>query len=631
MAVSTTIPASWKLPLFWAVVDGSQAGNLTEEQPALLAGQAFLAGAATAALKNGSTGNGTIAMDAVEPVLGTASVGIYKVVFTSPTAFTVSTPAPVSLGAGVVGTEFSNQVQFTITAGGAAFAAADEFDITVTKVPVGKAVYNVPVPVGSVADAQYQFGIGSMVERMVNTFFQGNTTQQMWVLPVPDPAAGVAATGSIVLSNALTGSGVLYAYFSGQLVSVVVASTDTAPTIATNLVATINALTTLPVTAAVDGTNTSKVNLTCRWKGLTGNDIQIGFNYLGLYGGQSFPSGVTVVVNPMANGAGEPDFTAAISAIASKQFYHVAMPYSDTASLEVWDAEMGFGPTGRWAFTRQQYGWVYNYFRSDYADALEWGEAHNSSVISTMVLEPTAPTPVWEFTAGYCAQGAAALLDDPARPLQTLEIPGCLPAPVAQRFSQTELNDLTNSGLAIQGVAPSGNPMILREALQYQVNSYGQADTAFALMTVLSNLAELLSRMKAAITSKYPPREAGAGWDAARARPSGRHPVDPEGRARRRGPPGRIRWAHGQRGGVHRQPHRRDRRQQPEPRQCPLGSPAHGPAAPVRRLGPVPPRLPDDQPDLTDPTHPSRREAPRGAFVVSDSRRVSWGNALAAS
>src|SRR5215471_12445964 len=39
MSVSTQIPQSWKLPLFWATVDGSMAGNLTENLPALLVGQ----------------------------------------------------------------------------------------------------------------------------------------------------------------------------------------------------------------------------------------------------------------------------------------------------------------------------------------------------------------------------------------------------------------------------------------------------------------------------------------------------------------------------------------------------------------------------------------------------------------
>src|SRR5258708_4764565 len=41
MAISTGIPANWNLPLFWATVDGSQAGNLTERHAALIVGQYF--------------------------------------------------------------------------------------------------------------------------------------------------------------------------------------------------------------------------------------------------------------------------------------------------------------------------------------------------------------------------------------------------------------------------------------------------------------------------------------------------------------------------------------------------------------------------------------------------------------
>ncbi len=412
MSISTTIPTSWKLPLFWAVVDGSQAGNLTESQPALLVGQYFVGG------------------------------------------------MPVQA--------------------------------------------NTPIPVGSKAIAQQLFGAGSMLERMFNRFFDGNTTQQIWCVPVPDPSAGQFAAGSITFAAANLQSGVLNAYIAGQKVAISVYSTDTPATIATNLVAVIAAMTTLPVTAVVDGSNTGKVNLTCRWKGLTGNDIDIRFNYLGLYGGEQMPVGLTPTVVAMIGGAGEPDFTGAIAAIAAKQFYHVALPYDDTGSLEAWDAEFGFGPGGRWAYTRQQYGWVYNAHRADYADMLTWGLAHNSAVISTMGVEPDVPSPIWEVAAAYCAQGAAALLDDPARPLQTLPLINILPAPVALRFSQSEANSLVNSGIAVQDVNPSGQMMILREAMQYQLNSYGQADTAFALLTVLSNLAELLSRMKAAITTKFP-------------------------------------------------------------------------------------------------------------------------------
>ena len=510
MSISTGIPSNWALPLLWAVVDGSQAGNLTESQPALLVGQAFLGGDAAVAPKGGMSGNGLLTLDPLYPVTANATLGTYKVVFTSATAFSVTPPINgMTQGAGQVGTPYMGAIKFNIAAGSAPFAVGDEFDVAVGGLPTGNAAYNVPVPVGSLALAKLMFGEGSMLERMVAAFLQGNTTQQLWAIPVPRPVAGIKATGSIGIATAPTSSGILTLYIAGQKVQVTVYSTDTQASIATNLAAAINGLTTLPVTAVVDGTVVGKVNLTCRWHGLTGNDVTIIPNYGGVYDGEMLPAGLMLAIGAMAGGNGNPDFTAAISAIQSKQFYHVAMPYSDTGSLQVWDAEMGFGPTGRWNFTRQQYGWVYNYRRDTYAGLLVWGLTVNSPVISTMGLEPMAPSPVWEFAAGYCAQGSAALLDDPARPLQSLEIPRCLPATADQRFSQSQLNSLTNSGLAIQGVAPSGNPMILREATQYQRNQYGQADTAFALLTVLSNLAELLSRMKSAITSKYPRHKLG--------------------------------------------------------------------------------------------------------------------------
>ena len=512
MGLSTGIPLSWKMPLFWAVVDGSQAGNLTEDEPALLIGQAFCGGDATSAAKTGIVGNGTLTLDNATPVLAGALVTPagtpYKVVFTSATAFNV-TQNGVAIGSGTVGTVFANQIKFLIAAGSTAFAAADEFDITVAGLPTGNAAYNLPVPVGSLALAKLFFGEGSMLERMVARFLDGNTTQQLWAAAVPRPAAGLKAAGSIAIATQQSQSGILTVYIAGQKLQVTVYQTDTPAMVAANLAAAINALTTLPVTAAVDGTVTSKVNLTCRWHGLTGNDITVVPNYLGANGGEVMPLGMTLAIVAMAGGAGTPDFTAVISAIQAKEFVNVAMPYADTGSLQSWDAEIGFGPTGRWSYVRQQYAWVYNFRRDTYAGMLVWGLGVNSPVISTGALEVASPTPVWEWTAAYCAQGSGALLDDPARPLQTLELPGCLPAPIDQQFSQAQRNNLVNSGLAVFGVAPSGNAMILREQMQYQRNQYAQADTAFAKLTTLSSLREFLLRMRQAITSKYPRHKLG--------------------------------------------------------------------------------------------------------------------------
>ncbi len=372
------------------------------------------------------------------------------------------------------------------------------------KLTAGAAALNVPIPIGSLAIAQQQFGIGSMLERMCNRFFKINPGQQLWCQPIADPSGGAAAAGSLSITAAAGVAGTYSLYIAGQLVQVGIGATDTASAIATNVAAAINAQTTLPVTATVDGVSNFKVDLACRWLGATGNDIQVSDSYLGLAGGQALPGAMAITYAAMAGGTGVPSWTAAISALAAYTFKHVGMPYTDTGSLSAWATEFGFGSTGRWSYQRQQRGWIYQGYRNDYADALTFGLAQNAPVISTMVFEPATPSPMWEATAAYCAQGAQAFLDDPARPLQTLELTGILPAPIAGRFPQFEVNTLAGSGLAVQAVDPSGVPAIVRESTQYQLNAQGQSDTAFSLLTVLSNLDALISVMQSAITSKYP-------------------------------------------------------------------------------------------------------------------------------
>jgi len=54
------------------------------------------------------------------------------------------------------------------------------------KLAAGLAVNDVPIPIGTLADAQQQFGVGSMLERMFAAFLNGNAAAQMWGLPIAD-------------------------------------------------------------------------------------------------------------------------------------------------------------------------------------------------------------------------------------------------------------------------------------------------------------------------------------------------------------------------------------------------------------------------------------------------------------
>lgn len=85
----------------------------------------------TAAAKAGNTGNGTIGSLSVG---ASVKIGVYTAIATDATHFAVTDPEGNAVGTATAGTAFSTgaQVLFTITSGGTAFVAGDEFDITVS-------------------------------------------------------------------------------------------------------------------------------------------------------------------------------------------------------------------------------------------------------------------------------------------------------------------------------------------------------------------------------------------------------------------------------------------------------------------------------------------------------------------
>lgn len=80
-------------------------------------------------LEAGNAGDGTIAPGAVG---AGAQQGTYRILFTSPTAFSVADPSGDAVGTGTVGTLFNTGgVSFTITAGATPFEAGDEGAVTI--------------------------------------------------------------------------------------------------------------------------------------------------------------------------------------------------------------------------------------------------------------------------------------------------------------------------------------------------------------------------------------------------------------------------------------------------------------------------------------------------------------------
>jgi phage tail sheath gpL-like len=373
-----------------------------------------------------------------------------------------------------------------------------------TKNTAAPAPANIPILVSTVEQARSYFGDGSMLALMFTAFFANNFAHQVYGLPIAEPAGGTAATGTITVTGPATAAGTIALYVAGQLIQVAVAAADTANTIAASINTAINLVTTLPVTSTVA---TNVVTMTCKWKGTTGNDIDVRDTYAGTLGGQVMPAGVSLAYSgsgKLTTGAGTPTVTTAIANLGDFGYEYVAWPYTDSTNLAAIETEYGFGDTGRWGWMRQLYGHVFSAYRDTYANLVTFGQTRNAPVTSIMAMEVNMPSSVWEVTAAYTAMAARALLNDPARPLQTLTLSGILPAPVYQNFLLTELNTMAGNGLATQNTNAAGVPAIMRDTTTYRLNLYNQPDDAYEVVTTLATLARIFRNQRAAITSKFP-------------------------------------------------------------------------------------------------------------------------------
>jgi len=369
----------------------------------------------------------------------------------------------------------------------------------------GTGAANTPTISQGVADAKTVGGQGSMLALMTQAYRARDSFGEVWYLPLADDASAVAATGSIEFTNAATATGVLSLYIAAfansPVVSLVCTPDMTVASLATALATAINAQTDLPVTAAVDETTTSKVNITSKNKGLAGNDIDIRLNYRGAQSGEVIPTGRAVTITPMSGGATNPALTTALANLGDMLFDFIAMPYTDTTSL---DAVKGFlsTTTGRWSWSKQLYGHAYGAYRGTLATCQTFGAARNDEHASVMGFNDS-PTPAWIMAADITAAAAVSCRADPAQPMQTVALASFLAPPVASRFDLTDRNTLLYTGISTFTVADDGTVAIENLITTYQKNSFGQPDDSYLEVEAMNTLAAVLRRLKTVVTTKY--------------------------------------------------------------------------------------------------------------------------------
>jgi phage tail sheath gpL-like len=362
----------------------------------------------------------------------------------------------------------------------------------------GTALPNVPVLIsGGQSNWTTLFGRGSQLTAMLNALRRANNFTECWAVGQLDNGAGTAATGSIKFTAQAAIAGTQNFFIAGVLVQIAVTPTTTLAQLATALQAAIAADIDLPVTAAVDGVDTTKVNLTCTHKGAdVGNTIDIRTTY---YQGDANVPGLAMTIVQLAAGAGNPILTTAIANLGATWFVHWVVPYTDGVSLAAIQTELDrrFGPLV------QQEGHSYICSTGSVGTLAAFGETFNTYEHSCMGVNKS-PTPAWIWTAVVAAVAAFNLGIDPARQLTGLVLPGILAPAMADRFIDSDKNNLLFDGISTFDVDDGGNVTINNLITMYRNNNAGLPDPSYLEIETMFALFFMRFSLRAFVANQWP-------------------------------------------------------------------------------------------------------------------------------
>lgn len=367
---------------------------------------------------------------------------------------------------------------------------------------IGQATAVVPAALryaGSAEEVAAFAGARSVLARMMAAYRANDPVGEVWILPVQDNGSGVAASGTIVVSGPATEAGTISLYVGGQLVSVAVANGDTANTIAAAINTALGAAPNLPVTAAV---NTATVTLTAANKGTLGNGIDIRHSYRGPLGGEKLPAGVGLTITAMASGATDPVLTGVADILGDEEFDFICQPITATGALDAMATLMN-DTAGRWSYARQTYGHVWAARVDTVSNLLTLGAARNDAHATILGVTDT-PTPAAEIAAAVMGAAAVALKADPARTVQSLAVQGILAPPVGSRHSLSQKQSLLVGRIGTLNFGNDGSCSIGRAITTYRTNRFGSVDYSYYDVHTMYQLAEIVRRLKAAVTQKFP-------------------------------------------------------------------------------------------------------------------------------
>lgn len=346
------------------------------------------------------------------------------------------------------------------------------------KLDNGTAAAGEIVRVAGVEDAIKKAGPGSMLAQMVSAYRDNDQAFDLYILPLADNTAGVAATGTIKVTHTANAAGTLALYIAGQNVSVGIGANDSEDDIALAIAKAINdSGDDLPVTAEA---NTAIVTLSARHKGTCGNDIDL---RLSLYD-EDAPDGLVLDISAMSGGTGNPKLENLETVMGQRWYRYLALGFADAATLAAIhkESQRRYNPPVQAGFR------AFCAFRGDYLSSDAFGETKNYEHIA-MLAVGINPTPTWIAAAMLASAAGPKLQNSPVESLEGTTLVGMIGK---DYFTWANANSLLYKGMSIMEVGTDGSCYIKRLISMYQRRSDGSADDAWLDI----NVAETMERIR---------------------------------------------------------------------------------------------------------------------------------------
>lgn len=350
----------------------------------------------------------------------------------------------------------------------------------------------------SLEGARKLFGQRSMAAEMCEYYFKQTLSFPLRAIGLIEAVGATAASATVTITGAASGSGTIQLYIGDKRVSAGVASGATVSEVAEAIVAAVNAEPYLLVAA----TNLlGVVTLTAVHKAAVMNDLSLMINYYGVAGGEETPQGLTVVCSEFTGGATDPELPDPL-AILEDDVKHDwwALPFSDAVSLNAADTALN-DSTGRWSYARNSYGHAFCMKRGTVGELSTFGNSGNRWHVSTIGVEGTPSSP-WVVAAAVVGRAALSLTDNPGAPLTDLPLNGILPPPSEQRFSHTERNILLGDGISTLRTV-GGKCVIERLVTGYRLNDAGVASDALRNVQTVATTMAFLRRLDKHLSTRY--------------------------------------------------------------------------------------------------------------------------------